>query len=62
MKSKLINMRGPTIMPFMFLVCIVACCALLAIAGRAVDAYRAKKPEPNLSLCPLCEQPVPSSR
>jgi len=62
MKSKLINMRGPTITPIMFLIGMVACCALLAIAARTVDGYRAKKPEPNLSLCPLCDQAVPSSR
>jgi len=24
----------------------------------AIDAYKAKYPEPDLSLCPLCEQPV----
>jgi hypothetical protein len=24
----------------------------------AVDAYKAKYPEPDLSLCPFCDQPV----
>lgn len=62
MRSKLINMRGPTITPIMFLVGMVVCCALVAIAARTADAYRAKKPAPNLTLCPLCEQPVSSSR
>ena len=28
----------------------------------ATDAYKAKYPEPDLSLCPFCSQPVPHNR
>lgn len=28
----------------------------------AVDAYKAKYPEPDLSICPFCSQTVPHNR
>jgi hypothetical protein len=34
--------------------------SMLVVA--AVDAYKARYPEPDLSLCPLCSQPVPHNR
>jgi hypothetical protein len=59
MRSKLINMRGPTIKPVLFLAFMVACCVLLALTASVADKWRdTKQSNIDLSLCPLCNRSV----
>jgi len=57
MRSKLIRIRGPVITPFMFLLCVVLCCLMIAISARVADKWHEKNNE-DVSICPFCNQPV----
>jgi hypothetical protein len=56
MRSKLINVRRKMNGPLAFMLIMLA--IMLGMAALAALMDRLREPEPDLSLCPFCSQPV----
>ena len=56
MRSKLINVRRKMNGPVAFILVMLA--VMFVMAGLAAMTDRLREPEPDLSLCPFCSQPV----
>ena len=59
-RSKLLKMRYTNGLGGMIVltVTVLAATVLIALIGSMLDRMREEPPEPDLNLCPFCDQPV----